>query len=133
VVIISNTPAIPTSGQKITLAVSMNPPAAGVSTGSVALTGSGAIGPLCTADLTDGSGTCTTSTSYWSPTAVTVTGVYSGDNNFNAASGTMSLTFSSGYWLVASDGGIFTFGDAQFYGSTGALTLNKPIVGIGFA
>src|SRR5689334_12193963 len=25
-----------------------------------------------------------------------------------------------GYWLVASDGGIFTFGDAPFYGSTGA-------------
>ena len=26
----------------------------------------------------------------------------------------------NGYWLVASDGGIFTFGDAQFHGSTGA-------------
>ena len=24
-----------------------------------------------------------------------------------------------GYWLVASDGGVFTYGDAQFYGSTG--------------
>ena len=35
-----------------------------------------------------------------------------------------------GYWLAASDGGIFTFGDAQFYGSTGNITLNKPIVGL---
>jgi hypothetical protein len=35
-----------------------------------------------------------------------------------------------GYWLVASDGGIFSFGDAQFNGSTGALHLNKPIVGM---
>ena len=35
-----------------------------------------------------------------------------------------------GYWLVASDGGIFTFGDASFFGSTGAATLNKPIVGM---
>ena len=35
-----------------------------------------------------------------------------------------------GYWLVASDGGIFSFGDATFYGSTGALSLNKPIVGM---
>ena len=35
-----------------------------------------------------------------------------------------------GYWLVASDGGIFSFGDARFYGSTGALTLNRPIVGM---
>jgi adhesin/invasin len=35
-----------------------------------------------------------------------------------------------GYWLVASDGGIFSYGDASFYGSTGALVLNKPIVGM---
>ena len=35
-----------------------------------------------------------------------------------------------GYWLVASDGGVFTFGDASFYGSTGALHLNQPIVGM---
>jgi hypothetical protein len=35
-----------------------------------------------------------------------------------------------GYWLVASDGGIFREGDAVFYGSTGSLHLNKPIVGM---
>ncbi len=35
-----------------------------------------------------------------------------------------------GYWLVASDGGIFSYGDATFYGSTGALVLNKPVVGM---
>ena len=34
------------------------------------------------------------------------------------------------YWLVASDGGIFSYGDATFYGSTGSLTLNKPVVGM---
>jgi hypothetical protein len=34
----------------------------------------------------------------------------------------------SGYWLVASDGGIFAFGDAPFHGSTGAIRLNQPIV-----
>jgi hypothetical protein len=33
-----------------------------------------------------------------------------------------------GYWLVASDGGIFSFGDARFLGSAGALPLNQPIV-----
>jgi hypothetical protein len=32
--------------------------------------------------------------------------------------------------LVASDGGVFSFGDAAFHGSTGALTLNRPIVGV---
>ena len=35
-----------------------------------------------------------------------------------------------GYWLVGSDGGIFTYGDATFYGSPGRLALNKPIVGM---
>jgi hypothetical protein len=37
---------------------------------------------------------------------------------------------SSGYWLAASDGGIFAFGDAGFFGSTGALVLNQPVVGM---
>jgi hypothetical protein len=32
--------------------------------------------------------------------------------------------------LVASDGGIFAFGDAAFYGSTGGTPLNQPIVGM---
>ena len=41
-----------------------------------------------------------------------------------------SLSGASGYWLVASDGGVFSFGDAAFYGSTGNLTLNRPIVGM---
>jgi hypothetical protein len=36
----------------------------------------------------------------------------------------------AGYWLVASDGGIFTFGDAPYLGSTGAVRLNRPIVGM---
>jgi hypothetical protein len=36
----------------------------------------------------------------------------------------------AGYYLVASDGGVFCFGDAVFYGSTGGITLNKPIVGL---
>jgi poly-gamma-glutamate capsule biosynthesis protein CapA/YwtB (metallophosphatase superfamily) len=35
-----------------------------------------------------------------------------------------------GYWLVASDGGIFSFGDARFHGSMGAVRLNRPVVGI---
>jgi subtilisin family serine protease len=35
-----------------------------------------------------------------------------------------------GYWLAASDGGIFSYGNATFLGSTGAITLNKPTVGM---
>ena len=36
---------------------------------------------------------------------------------------------TSGYWLVGTDGGVFTFGQAAFYGSTGNIPLNQPIVG----
>jgi len=35
-----------------------------------------------------------------------------------------------GYWLVASDGGVFAFGDASFAGSMGGLPLDAPVVGI---
>jgi hypothetical protein len=35
-----------------------------------------------------------------------------------------------GYWLVAADGGVFSLGDAAFYGSEGATHLNSPIVGM---
>jgi hypothetical protein len=35
---------------------------------------------------------------------------------------------TSGYWLVGTDGGIFSFGKAAFMGSTGAVKLNQPIV-----
>jgi hypothetical protein len=35
-----------------------------------------------------------------------------------------------GYWEVASDGGIFSFGDASFYGSMGDKRLYWPVVGI---
>ena len=35
-----------------------------------------------------------------------------------------------GYWEVAADGGIFTFGDATFYGSMGGKPLYQPVVGM---
>ncbi len=62
------------------------------------------------------------------------------DSKFSASSGTTTLHVSApppptptpthGYWLVGSDGGIFSFGSAQFYGSTGSLMLQRPVVGI---
>jgi hypothetical protein len=36
----------------------------------------------------------------------------------------------SGYRFVAADGGIFSFGSEQFYGSRGGQPLNKPIVAV---
>ncbi|MEO7836982.1 MAG: SpoIID/LytB domain-containing protein [Acidimicrobiales bacterium] len=37
---------------------------------------------------------------------------------------------TSGYWVVAADGGIFAFGEAGFFGSTGNLRLNAPVLGM---
>jgi hypothetical protein len=48
-------------------------------------------------------------------------------HSVSAAASSQSL----GYWLVASDGGVFSGGDATFHGSTGGIQLHSPIVGIG--
>jgi hypothetical protein len=37
--------------------------------------------------------------------------------------GIASPAFPQGYYLAASDGGVFTHGDAGFFGSEGALKL----------
>jgi hypothetical protein len=44
--------------------------------------------------------------------------------------GTGAATAARGYWEVASDGGLFAFGNAAFYGSMGGKPLNQPIVGM---
>ena len=36
-----------------------------------------------------------------------------------------------GYEFVADDGGIFTFGDAVYYGSLGGISGGPPVVGLG--
>ena len=35
-----------------------------------------------------------------------------------------------GYWLTGSDGGVFSFGNAGFFGSMGGTRLNAPIVAV---
>jgi len=35
-----------------------------------------------------------------------------------------------GYYLVSDDGGVFSFGSASFYGSTGNMRLNQPVINI---
>jgi hypothetical protein len=52
-------------------------------------------------------------------------------NRSDGGSATCSGCFrviGQGYWMVASDGGVFSFGDARFLGSAGSQSLNKPIV-----
>ena len=44
--------------------------------------------------------------------------------------GAASTASGLGWWEAASDGGIFSFGDAKFLGSAGGLALHRPIVGM---
>ena len=41
---------------------------------------------------------------------------------------TIDMRYVPGYWEVAADGGIFSFGDAPYFGSMGGQHLNAPIV-----
>ena len=44
--------------------------------------------------------------------------------------GMASTRDGGGTWLVGSDGGVFSYGDAGFFGSVGSLHLNAPVVGM---
>ena len=68
--------------------------------------------------------TCVVAASCW---AVGDSSDTAGNTVTLAMSGTVP---TQGYDEVATDGGLFTFGTANFYGSMGARPLNKPIVGI---
>jgi hypothetical protein len=113
--------------------------ASGTPTGTVTFTDGSTV--LCTTgQLVNGSGSCTSAGAPAGSDAITAT--YSGDSTFAGSTATTNLQVGSpattsaqtspghGYWLVGSDGGIFTFGSAQFFGSTGALHLQRPVVGI---
>jgi len=67
-------------------------------------------------------------------------GIFAFDAPFYGSTGNLSLNQpvngmavtadGGGYWFVASDGGLFAFGDATFHGSMGGQQLNAPIVGM---
>jgi len=74
-------------------------------------------GPV-TAGADPAASTTTTTTS---PAVTTHTG---------SAAVSPAVASVSAYWVVASDGGVFSFGGAPFYGSTGNIRLNQPMVAI---
>ena len=92
--------------------------------------GAGAWQTVSNQSFQPGNPACVTATitSTTTPSLAQLTGTV-----FAVASKTAPLPGQTGhgYWLVASDGGVFSFGDASFYGSTGNIQLNKPIVGMG--
>jgi hypothetical protein len=91
--------------------------------------------------LTGATAACTTS--FAAAGTFPITAQYVGDAHFggsvsaplNQVVNSTSKRAATGYWMDASDGGIFSFGTAGFYGSVpGALkpgqTLDKPVVGM---
>jgi len=127
-------PSSTTSGSSVTYSAAVTA-AAGSPTGTVTFAVGSTV--LCTTGgLVSGSGSCTATTA---PVGTdTVTATYPGNATYAPSSGSVTLLVAAktstattnGYWLVGSDGGIFTFGSAQFYGSTGNLALQRPVVGM---
>jgi Prenyltransferase and squalene oxidase repeat len=76
--------------------------------------------------------------SYWVVSATAAVHPFGSAKTFGSTPGAlnkpivgMAATLNGlGYWLVASDGGIFSYGNAAFQGSRGGQPLNKPIVGM---
>ena len=121
----------------VTVSATVTSGTTGSPTGSVTVQDGG--DALCTIALhatgsNTSSGSCPSLRGTQLPSgAYALTADYLGDGNYQSSvSPARSLTVaddsSQGYWEVASDGGIFSFGTAQFYGSTGATPLNAPIV-----
>jgi hypothetical protein len=73
--------------------------------------------------------TTTTTPSTSAPTTTAPTPTTSAPAPSVSPSANAALTVPS-YWTVASDGGVFAFGGAPFFGSEGGKHLNAPIVGI---
>ena len=107
----------------------------GSPTGSVAVQNGG--DTVCTIALqpatpNTASGSCPTlSDTELPPGKYALTANYPGDGNYQSSvSSARSLAIANqatqGYWEVGSDGGIFSFGTAHFYGSMGGMHLNAP-------
>jgi hypothetical protein len=120
------------TGVSVTFTATVAPvaPGTGTVTGSVAFReGSTLLGTTAL----NGAGVATFSTAALAAGSHSITAVYGGDGNFATSTSailTQVVLPTGGYWLGAGDGGIFAFGSAPFYGSTGGLHLNQPIVGM---
>jgi hypothetical protein len=71
-----------------------------------------------------------TTASTTTTTSVTSTTTTTGMSSTSPTTTPAPVEPRDGYALAADDGGVFSFGDAGFFGSTGALRLAKPIVDI---
>jgi len=66
----------------------------------------------------------------WSQVTPYLPGSAGGAGLTASAVGIASTPDGGGYWLASSNGGVFSFGDANFYNSLSGVRLAQPIVGI---
>jgi hypothetical protein len=125
------TPASPQAyGTSVTLQATVNPSTA-PGTVQFSVGGTAIGGPVSVS-----AGVASVTTSTLPPGTHQLSAAFTPSAGSGYASSTATAPFTvtghsgNGYWEVASDGGIFAFGDAQFYGSMGGKPLNAPIVGI---
>jgi hypothetical protein len=122
------------------VAVARADAASDVAEGAVAAFGDAAPVPAPPVEDLVGLAATTTGLGWW---ATSSTGVVTAAGDAVAAGGVPAATAlrrpivgvaaappGGGYWLVAGDGGVFSFGTARFFGSPGAVRLNQPIVGM---
>jgi hypothetical protein len=129
------------AGGAVTFTVTVAPEPNG---GTVSVTRDGLSIPGCSGRvLAGGKGTCTAS---FAAGSYSIAAAYTGDGDFRASTARPVVqsvlpgpvppapVSAQGYWMVASDGGVFAgdapFGNAHFYGSTGNVHLNAPVVGM---
>jgi Fibronectin type III domain len=67
---------------------------------------------------------------YFTVQAVNGVGSSASSNEASASPNGPAATPTGGYWEAASDGGVFSFGNAQSFGSAASLPLNHPVVGM---
>jgi hypothetical protein len=125
-------------GQSVsfTATVTPNPSAGTAPTGTVTFSDGGT--PICSnvqVSASGGNATASCVTSSLAAGVHSITASYSGDSTYGGSATTsaasQTVEQNPGYWMVGSDGGIFSFGPrATFYGSMGSQHLNAPIVGI---
>jgi hypothetical protein len=66
----------------------------------------------------------------WSQVLPYLAGNAGGAGMTAPAVGIASTPDGGGYWLASANGGVFAFGDAQFYDSVAGINLTSPVVGI---
>lgn len=123
----------PAFGAAIDFDVTFSAPVSDFAASDVVFTGSNAPGALSAAVTGSGTAYVVTVTGMTGPGSVVPSvpaGVASAGEALNKASTSVdnAVRYSPGYRMVASDGGVFVFGDRAFRGSTGDIKLNKPIV-----